>query len=107
MTRFEDDLLKKNGMSEAALGRQADGLRELLATNHKTKIDLQQDALNKIRSFGIERPVNSSLHIRRKPCLLIFEQHGWLFELQADKFEVALDASHQGEFSFFDYLLVH
>ena len=105
MFRFEDGLVKKNGTTEAALKIQANSLQELLNQNHKIKSEIQQQALDKIKNLGVLKPVNSFFQIRRKPCLLIFENHGWIFELTGEQFEVALDLSKQGEFSFIDYLL--
>ena len=105
MLRFEDGLAKKFGNTEAALKLQAVELESLLVNNQKTKSDLQQQALGRLKSLGLVKPVNSFFQIRRKPCLLIGEQHGSLFKLAGEQFEVDLDAKGQGDYPFFDYLL--
>lgn len=96
MARFED---------ERPLKVQADNLHQRLAKNQETRTALQRQALEKIKNLGIAKPTGSWFQVKRKPCLLIFEEHGLIFELPGNQFQVELALNGQGQHLFLDYLL--
>jgi len=96
MSRFEDEL---------PLKIQSDVLQAQLTRNQEAKTTLQQQALEKIKNLGFVKPTSSWFQVRRKPCLLVFEQHGWIFDLAGNQFKVELALTSQGQHSFLDYVL--
>jgi hypothetical protein len=96
MTRFEDEL---------PLKLEAEELRAQLTKNQETKTALQRQALDKIKHLGFVKPTSSWFQVRRKPCLLIFEEPCWIFDLTGKHFIVELALPGEGQRSFLDYLL--
>lgn len=96
LTRFED---------ERPLKGQTDSLRAQLAKNQEKRTALQLQALDMIKNLGFAKPTSSWFQVQRKPCLLVFQQHGSIFELGGDRFNVELTRNGQGQQSFLDYLL--
>jgi hypothetical protein len=105
MRRPEYNVATKDGKTESDLQAEIDKTRTLLTQISIAKAGFQTEALNKLANVGTEMPTRSPLRILRKPALLIFQQHGWVFELSGSQFNVMLNAEREKPMSFDEYLL--